>query len=198
MTKEQIDDIKYRNDIVGVVSNFTELKQCGRSLKGLCPFHEEKTPSFHVWPESQSFRCFGQCGVGGDIITFVSMAYGYSFIQAVEFLGGHVTATIPSRPVQQHKPHPQIIQINKHIKICKRLRRINILFQDYWAERLRQLDNDLRSDDIELVDYYTQSHCIEHELFILDEKYAEIDRTIKSFSKRKVQLYGAHRKSHCK
>ncbi len=198
MTKEQIDDIKYQNDIVSTVSNFTELKQCGRSFKGLCPFYDEKTPSFHLWYESQSFRCFGQCGIGGDIITFVSMAYGYSFVQAVEFLGGHVTSTVPGRPVQQHKPHPQIIQLNKQINICKRLRHINILFQDLWAERLRQLENDLRSDNIELVDYYTRSHIIEHKLFELDEHYAGIDRLIKFFSLRKVQNYGITIKENCR
>ena len=194
MTKDQIDDVKYRNDIVQVVSNFTDLKQCGKSLKGLCPFHEEKTPSFHVWPESQCFRCFGACGTGGDIIAFVRLAYGYSFVQALDYLRGHVAPVEPNRSVIRHTPNPQIIHVNQQIDICKRFRLIGILVQNYWAARLRQLDYDLRSDKIELVDYYTQSHIIEHTLSELDDRHAEIDREIKSLSRKKVQLYGTTRR----
>ena len=64
-----------RNDIAEVAASYVNLKHSGRSMVGLCPFHSEKTPSFHIFPENGSFYCFG-CGVGGDVITFVAETFG--------------------------------------------------------------------------------------------------------------------------
>ena len=63
-------ELKYRVDIEQLIGGYVQLKRRGRNLTGLCPFHSEKTPSFTVYPESQSFYCFG-CGAGGDAISFV-------------------------------------------------------------------------------------------------------------------------------
>ncbi|MCL0087189.1 DNA primase [Dehalococcoidia bacterium] len=71
-------DIKQRLDIVAVISEYVQLKKAGRNFKALCPFHTEKTPSFFVFPERQSWRCFG-CGVGGDLISFVMRKEGLDF-----------------------------------------------------------------------------------------------------------------------
>ena len=71
-------DIKQRLDIVTVISEYVQLKKAGRNFKALCPFHTEKTPSFFVFPERQSWRCFG-CGVGGDLISFVMRKEGLDF-----------------------------------------------------------------------------------------------------------------------
>jgi DNA primase len=65
------DEIKARINIVELVGSTVQLKKSGRNYKGLCPFHHEKTPSFVVFPDSQSWRCFGACGEGGDIFSFV-------------------------------------------------------------------------------------------------------------------------------
>ena len=70
-SEELIDEIRSRNDIVDVVSQYVNLKRSGRNFMGLCPFHKEKSPSFCVSADKQIFHCFG-CGVGGNVIHFIS------------------------------------------------------------------------------------------------------------------------------
>ncbi|MCU0510156.1 MAG: CHC2 zinc finger domain-containing protein [Anaerolineae bacterium] len=82
-----IDEIKDRLDIVEVIGTYVQLKKAGRSLKGLCPFHNEKTPSFVVFPDSQNWRCFGACGTGGDMFTFVPDARDVGNLAAWLFVG---------------------------------------------------------------------------------------------------------------
>ncbi|HID31585.1 MAG TPA: DNA primase, partial [Desulfobacterales bacterium] len=66
-----VDEIKSRIDIVDLISEYVPLKKAGRNYKALCPFHTEDTPSFIVFPESGTWHCFGACGTGGDIFTFI-------------------------------------------------------------------------------------------------------------------------------
>ncbi len=89
-----ISEIKYRNDIESVIAPYVNLKRRGKNLVGLCPFHNEKTPSFTVYPESSSFYCFG-CGKGGDIFTFTSLAENLDYIEAVKLLAERSGVTIP-------------------------------------------------------------------------------------------------------
>lgn len=89
MARLDRDDLKHRireaNDVVEVIGSFVALKRAGKSYKALCPFHDEKTPSFHVNPERQTFKCFG-CGVGGDVFTFVEMHERVDFKEAMAML----------------------------------------------------------------------------------------------------------------
>lgn len=89
-----IMEIKYRNDIAGLIGEYTELKKRGTTLVGLCPFHTEKTPSFTVWPEKSSYYCFG-CGAGGDVITFVRETEHLEYIEALRHLAKRVGMTLP-------------------------------------------------------------------------------------------------------
>ena len=85
-SKEAIEELKNQIDIVDVIGRSVELKRAGANYKGLCPFHNEKTPSFIVSPQKQIFTCFGGCGASGDVVTFVKRYYNLDFNEAVEKL----------------------------------------------------------------------------------------------------------------
>jgi len=89
-----VDQVKTGVDIVAVVSEYFPLKRAGRSFKALCPFHDEKTPSFTVSPERQAFHCFG-CGAGGDVIAFVMRKEGLSFPEALRQLARRAGVSLP-------------------------------------------------------------------------------------------------------
>ncbi|MBI4282520.1 MAG: DNA primase [Chloroflexi bacterium] len=92
-----VQDVKSRADIVEIISEYVALQKAGRNFKANCPFHTEKTPSFIVFPERQSWRCFGACATGGDIIAFVMKAENQDFTQALAHLAQRTGVTLPSR-----------------------------------------------------------------------------------------------------
>ena len=81
--EEKIEEIRNSADIVEIVSSYIQLKKRGKNFIGLCPFHQEKTPSFTVSPEKQIFHCFG-CGTGGNIFKFLMEYKAISFVEAVQ------------------------------------------------------------------------------------------------------------------
>ncbi len=85
-SKEAIEELKNQIDIVDVIGRSVELKRAGANYKGLCPFHNEKTPSFIVSPQKQIFTCFGGCGASGDVVSFVEKYYNLDFNEAVQKL----------------------------------------------------------------------------------------------------------------
>lgn len=89
-----LQELKARCDLESVVSRYVSLKKSGRGLMGLCPFHNEKTPSFHVLPEQQFFHCFG-CNAGGDVITFIMKIENLSYVDAVRFLAEQAGMRMP-------------------------------------------------------------------------------------------------------
>lgn len=89
-----INELKYHCYIEDIISGYVSLKRTGRNLKGLCPFHSEKTPSFTVYPENGSYYCFG-CGSGGDVITFIKNIENLDYVEAVRFLAAKAGMTVP-------------------------------------------------------------------------------------------------------
>ena len=94
-SEEILNEIRQSNDIVDVISQYVHLKRSGRNYFGLCPFHNEKSPSFSVSPDKQIFHCFG-CGVGGNVITFVSQIEGLNFVETVQMLAERANIQLPT------------------------------------------------------------------------------------------------------
>ena len=94
-SEEILNEIRQSNDIVDVISQYVHLKRSGRNFFGLCPFHNEKSPSFSVSPDKQIFHCFG-CGVGGNVITFVSQIEGLNFVETVQMLAERANIQLPT------------------------------------------------------------------------------------------------------
>lgn len=93
-SKDAVEELKSQIDIVDVIGRTVQLKRAGANYKGLCPFHNEKTPSFIVSPQKQIFTCFGGCGASGDVVSFVKRYYNLDFNEAVEKLAGEYGITI--------------------------------------------------------------------------------------------------------
>ena len=108
-----VDDVKQRLDIADVVGDYVRLEKSGRNLKARCPFHDEKTPSFFVFPDRQSWKCFG-CGAGGDVISFVMKKEGTDFSQALNTLADRVgVSLVRKRPVAEDGSIDRLVQINE-------------------------------------------------------------------------------------
>lgn len=109
-----IEEIKYRNDIESVISSYVQVKRRGRNLVGLCPFHSEKTPSFTVYPDSQSFFCFG-CGAGGDVVTFIRRMENLDYREALKFLAERAGMKLSDEYVEDDaaKLKMRILEINR-------------------------------------------------------------------------------------
>ena len=113
---ELIDEIRNSNDIVDIISQYVNLKKSGRNFFGLCPFHNEKSPSFAVSPDKQIFHCFG-CGVGGNVFHFVSKIENIGFKESVEMLANRANITLPTIDNEQDNKvsylKSRVYEINK-------------------------------------------------------------------------------------
>ncbi len=92
---EIIEEVRQTNDIVDIISQYVHLKRSGRNFFGLCPFHNEKSPSFSVSPDKQIFHCFG-CGVGGNVFTFLTKIEGINFVEAIQTLAERANIQLPT------------------------------------------------------------------------------------------------------
>ncbi len=93
----EIDEVKQKTDIVETIGQYTKLTKSGRTFRGLCPFHSEKRPSFFVYPEQQSWHCFGACNTGGDVFSFIMKKDGIDFGETLRLLAERTGVTLPSR-----------------------------------------------------------------------------------------------------
>lgn len=124
-----IEEVRTRNDIVDIIGQYVNLKKKGANYFGLCPFHNEKSPSFSVSPGKQMYYCFG-CGAGGNVITFVMEYENYSFVEAVKMLADRAGITLPE------------VEYSKEAKAAADLKNtlleINRLAANYFYYSLKQ------------------------------------------------------------
>lgn len=136
---EFLMELKLRNDIESVVSSYVNLKRAGRNLTGLCPFHNEKTPSFTLYTEDNTFYCFG-CQAAGDVITFIRRIENLDYIEAVRFLADRAGMSMPQEQGDdgQAKLRGRILEMNRaaakfyHMNLTKPEGRIAL---DYLRNR---------------------------------------------------------------
>lgn len=109
---EYIEELTRRVDIVDLVGSYVQLKRKGRLYSGLCPFHSEKTPSFYVYPDTQSFYCFG-CGAGGSAVSFMQKMDNISYTEAVKLLGERAGMPAPTEDDKTGRLRGRILSMNK-------------------------------------------------------------------------------------
>jgi DNA primase len=114
MTRDVVSEVRDRADIVEIVGQQVQLKKAGRNFKGLCPFHQEKTPSFIVFPDSQNFHCFG-CGKGGDAFTYLMLTENIDFREALTELSEKVGVPLESTAPTKSEPDPRR---QKMLELC--------------------------------------------------------------------------------
>lgn len=130
-----VDEIKERLDIVEVISGYVSLTKAGRNFKGLCPFHAEKTPSFIVFPDTQSWHCFGACGTGGDVFSFIMKRENLEFGEALRLLARRAGVELaPRSPAEAAEE-----------KRKERLREINAAAAQYFHNLLLQSEEGARA-----------------------------------------------------
>ncbi len=115
--EELVEEIRMKNDIVDVIGSYVKLQKKGGSHMGLCPFHNEKSPSFSVSGAKQMYHCFG-CGVGGNVFTFIMEYENYTFVEALKFLAGRVGVNLPEAEYSEEAKKQaglknRLLEINK-------------------------------------------------------------------------------------
>ena len=134
-----LDELNARSDIVDVVSRYVSLKKSGSNYFGLCPFHNEKSPSFSVSQDKQIFHCFG-CGVGGGVLSFIMRAEGLEFYDAVSFLAKQYGMTVPENNYDNKtsKKRERLLELMKdtaRFYYSELWKPENIKVQQYFAKR---------------------------------------------------------------
>lgn len=120
-----VDEVKSRSDIVQVISDYVDLDTSSRQPKALCPFHSERSPSFVIYPETGSWRCFGSCAEGGDVISFMMKQENMSFVEALEQLANRAGIKVEDRKNEpRKKPVTGLIEANE-------------IAADYFLSRLK-------------------------------------------------------------
>lgn len=114
LSDDFIAELKEKNNIEEIISQYVDIKRQGRNLMGVCPFHAERTPSFCVYPSSNSFYCFG-CGAGGDVITFLRLVEHWDYIETVKYLCEKVGMNFEINDEQDaiHKQRLRLYKVNK-------------------------------------------------------------------------------------
>ena len=160
--QEYIQEVVRRNDIEEIIGQYVQLRRRGRTATGLCPFHNEKTPSFVVYPDTQSFYCFG-CGAAGDVISFVRKYNNLGYVEAVKQLASRAGMPLPEEDDRESRARQRLLEIKDYEKCtlwCDRAMeqyprvlssytcQLKLCFSCGNKEKFFQIMQELRSSDI--------------------------------------------------
>ncbi len=147
ISRETIEEVLYRTDIQTLIGGYVALKRAGSNVKGLCPFHSEKTPSFTVYPADNSFYCFG-CGVGGDAISFVMKMENVDYPDAVQILAKRAGITVIDDNKEKYSNGPRIDK--------ERIYKMNVDAAKFFNAQLFKDNPDSRA----ALDYFTKERAL--------------------------------------
>ena len=171
-----VEEVKQKIDIVEVIGRYVTLTKAGRNFKALCPFHSEKAPSFFVFPERQSWHCFGGCNTGGDALSFVMKKEGMTFGEALRFLADKVGVLIPTRiePGPGRDEKERLFQVNE---VAAQFYH-NLLVTSPQAEKVRAYVSDRGLNDKSLSDFqigYSPNAWETLKQYLLERGFTEIE-----------------------
>jgi len=171
-----VEEVKQKIDIVEVIGRYVTLTKAGRNFKALCPFHSEKAPSFFVFPERQSWHCFGGCNTGGDALSFVMKKEGMTFGEALRFLADKVGVLIPTRiePGPGRDEKERLFQVNE---VAAQFYH-NLLVTSSQAEKVRAYVSDRGLNDKSLSDFqigYSPNAWETLKQYLLERGFTEIE-----------------------
>lgn len=132
-SEDLIEEVRSRNDIVDVINSYVSLKKKGNTYTACCPFHNEKTPSFHVSRDKQLYHCFG-CGAAGTVYTFLQQYENYTFPEAIEFLADRAGVALPKREMTERE--------RMEADYNSALREVNKMAAGYFYYALRMKDGE--------------------------------------------------------
>ncbi len=171
-----VEEVKQKIDIVEVIGRYVTLTKAGRNFKALCPFHSEKAPSFFVFPERQSWHCFGGCNTGGDAISFLMKKEGMTFGEALRFLADKVGVLIPTRiePGPGRDEKERLFQVNE---VAGQFYH-NLLVTSLQAEKVRAYVSDRGLNDKSLSNFqigYSPNAWETVKQYLLERGFTEIE-----------------------
>ena len=175
---EYIEELTRRTDITELIGSYVQLKRKGRLYGGLCPFHSEKSPSFYVYPDTQSFYCFG-CGATGDVIDFVARLFGLSSYEAAKKLAYDfgIDPDKPPAAMALKKPYPLAQDFRNDEIHCQRVLCDYLHLLERW-----KVEYAPQSPEDELDDRFVEAcHMIEYVNDLLDVlMFAELKQRVKA------------------
>ncbi len=177
---DQIEEVRNKTDIVQLISEAVSLKKAGRNFRGLCPFHDEKTPSFMVSPERQMWKCFG-CGKGGDVFKFVMERERLEFGEALRLLADRAGIEL-----KQYRPNPQE-------KLKEKLLEINHLASEYYHYLLTEHKSGKEALDYLLKRGVTKSSIATFKLGFAPSAWGSLERYLvgkKKYSNEDMEAAG--------
>ena len=195
-----VEEVRSRNDIVDVISGYVRLQKKGASYFGLCPFHNEKSPSFSVSPTKQMYYCFG-CGAAGDVVDFAAKLFDLGSLQAAQRLAADFGIfTGPGRAVPApHKPkRPHIRQFREDEMFCFRVLTDYLHLLEDWKVRYapKTPDDDLDDRFVEACQMLDRIEYLTDILTVgdLEERVAVVEELMKDSTVAFLQDYTARKR----